>query len=76
MPWVPVFRGPLPPALAANSLRAFSSAKCQSAFCASTGHGGFFGSRATGGGARTSPLLLEESQVVLVEVFVLLLRGL
>lgn len=44
-----MFRGPLPPALAANSLRAFSSAKCQSAFCASTDHGGFFGSRTTGG---------------------------
>lgn len=28
MPWVPVLRGPLPPALAAISLRAFSSAVC------------------------------------------------
>lgn len=67
MPWAPEFRGPLPPALAAMSLRAFSSV-CQSVSNRPTD-----GRSVCAGRRRTSALLLEVGLVVLVEVLGLLL---
>lgn len=77
MPWFPEFRGPLPLAFAAISLRAFSSARRVSvlrSLCArcslARGAGG------SGSGLRTSPLLLLVGPVLVVEVLDGLLGGL
>lgn len=71
-------RGPFPPALAAISLRAFSSIVARNSQ-STVRPGGFIHGMNEWNGTRlshTGLLLLVESLVLVVEVLVLLLRGL
>lgn len=72
MPCEPVFSGPLPPALLANSLRAFSSVR----HCVSIPSAPSIARGGVGDIRRTGALLLEEGLVVLIELLGNLLRGL
>ena len=74
MPWAPVFSGPLPPALAAISLRAFSSVFVHGQHVApSTRLGGREVRFCRVEMVRTGTLPLEESNVVIVIILRLLL---